>query len=136
MARSLIRNRLRITDNNKRTVCGIVRTAAKASFDPTSSTQVELFTLPAGVIPLGIQSLGGATGGTNPTVIVGTAADDNGFATALDADTVTLTYATGALTGIELTVDTIVYGKVGTSAATGGTTTLVFDYIWADDGTV
>ena len=104
-----------------------------ASFDPTSVSQIALGTLPAGAIPLGIDSLGGATGGTNPTVDVGTAGDDDGFANELDADGIAFN-DTGALTGIELTVDTVVYGKVGASAATGGTTTVVINYVMNDDG--
>jgi hypothetical protein len=107
--------------------------AVKASFNPTSSAQIELFTLPAGAIPLGVQSLGGATGGTNPTVDIGSAGDDDGFANELDADTLTLVFGSGALTGIALAADTKVYGKVGASAATGGTTTIVFHYIMSDN---
>lgn len=99
----------------------------KGSFDPTSSAQVELFTLPKGAIPLVVYSLGGATGGTNPTVDVGTVASDAGFANELDADAYGT--ATGALTGIELTANTKVYGKVGGSAATGGTTTVLVSYV-------
>lgn len=99
----------------------------QASFDPTSASQVELFTLPNGAIPMGVDSFGGATGGTNPTVIVGTSGDDNGFAAALDADGVAFNDS-GALTGVALTSDTIVYGKVGASAATGGATTVVMKF--------
>lgn len=99
----------------------------QASFDPTSTSQIELFTLPNGAIPMGADSFGGATGGSNPTVILGTVADDNGFSAALDADGVAFNDS-GALTGVALTVDTIVYGKVGASAATGGTSTVVLNY--------
>lgn len=111
----------------------VVQAVLKGSFDPTSSSQIELFTLPLGAIPLEMTGLGGATGGTNPTVEVGTAGNDDGFAVEMDADAVNFG-ETGALTGIELTVDTIVFGKVGTSAATGGTVTVLMNYIIADDG--
>ena len=99
----------------------------QGSFDPTSASQIEIFTLPNGAIPMGCDSLGGATGGTNPTVILGTIGDDNGFAAALDADGVAFNDS-GALTGVALTADTIVYGKVGASAATGGTSVVVMKY--------
>jgi len=112
----------------------VLAAAAKGSFDPTSSSQIELFTFPKGAIPLSVQSLGGASGGTNPTVDIGTSGDDDGFANELDADTLGVPVATGALLGTELTADTVVYGKVGASAATGGTTTIIFNYIMADDG--
>jgi len=106
----------------------------KASFDPTSATQILLGSLPAGSIPLGVLSLGGATGGTNPTVDIGTAGSNQGIANEVDADTLTLTPTTGALTGIALTADTAIYGKVGASAATGGTTTILLNYIFDDNG--
>lgn len=134
MARTTFRNRIRNAGASRASVAGVPVLVAKASFDPTSATQIELFTLPAGAIPLGIQSLGGATGGASPTVDIGTAGTTDGFGNEVDADTLTLTYATGSLTGTALTADTKVYGKVGASAATGGTTTILFNYIFNDDG--
>lgn len=100
----------------------------KGAFDPTSATQIELFTLPKGAIPLNVYSLGGATGGSNPTVDIGTAGSNAGFANELDADAYSAS-GTGALTGVELTANTVVYGKVGASAATGGTTTILLSYV-------
>lgn len=99
-----------------------------SSFDPTSTSQVLLGTLPNGARPLGVDSLGGATGGTNPTVDIGTTGDPDGFANELDADGIAFN-DTGALTGVALTTDTAVYGQVGASAATGGTTTVVIKYV-------
>jgi len=107
--------------------------AFRASFDPTSSTQVSLGTLPKGARPLGVHSLGGATGGTNPTVDIGSSGDNDGFAAELDADDVAFN-GSGALTGAVLAADTEVFGKVGASAATGGTTTVVVTYAMDDDG--
>jgi hypothetical protein len=104
---------------------------ARGSFDPTSASQIELFTLPAGAIPLSIASYGGATGGTNPTVDVGTTGDDDGIANELDADGAATDNA-GALMNVQLTADTVIYGKVGASAATGGTTAVALSYIMAD----
>lgn len=101
-----------------------------SSFDPTSTGQVSLGTLPKGGRPLGIDSFGGATGGTNPTVDIGTAVDPDGFANELDADDVAFNDF-GALTGIALTTDTEVFGIVGAAAATGGTTTVLIKYTMA-----
>lgn len=117
------------TNSNASKAGGIF--ALQASFDPTSASQISLGYLPKGAIPLEVYSLGGATGGTNPTVDIGTitsGGDDDGIANELDADA----YAEGtggALMGIALTEDTQIYGKVGASAATGGTTTVVVTFL-------
>lgn len=98
--------------------------ALPLSFDPTSATQVLCGYLPAGATPLQIVSFGGATGGTNPTVDIGTVADDDGYANELDADAAgssTSAGVSGALMNTRITALTAVYGKVGASAATGGT---------------
>lgn len=100
------------------------------SFDPTSSSQVLIGTLPANARPIEVINLdGGATGGTNPTVDIGTIAaggDDDGLANELDADGAMSSSTSGALLGsvISATGKTAVYGKVGASAATGGTVTV------------
>lgn len=101
-----------------------------SSFDPTSTGQVSLGVLPNGARPLGIDSFGGATGGTNPTVDIGTSVDPDGFANELDADDVAFNDS-GALTGVLLTTDTEVFGIVGAAAATGGTTTVLIKYVMA-----
>jgi len=69
---------------------------ARGSFDPTSATQIELFTLPKGAIPIMVASYGGATGGSNPTVDIGTTGDDDGMANELDADGAALAAGAGA----------------------------------------
>lgn len=134
MAKTTFRNSVRVAGSSRASFAGVPVLAMKASFDPTSATQILLGTLPAGSIPLGVQSLGGATGGASPTVDVGTLASNAGIANEVDADTLTLTYVSGVLTGIPLVVDTPVYGKVGASAATGGTTTVLISYIFNDNG--
>jgi hypothetical protein len=134
MAKTTFRNSVRVAGASRTSWAGVPVLVMKASFDPTSATQILLGTLPAGSIPLGVQSLGGATGGTNPTVDIGTVASNAGIANEVDADTLTLTDATGVLTGVPLTVDTPIYGKVGASAATGGTTTVLISYIFNDNG--
>ena len=134
MAKTTFRNSVRVAGASRTSWAGVPVLVMKASFDPTSATQILLGTLPAGSIPLGVQSLGGATGGTNPTVDIGTVASNAGIANEVGADTLTLTDATGVLTGVPLTVDTPIYGKVGASAATGGTTTVLISYIFNDNG--
>lgn len=104
----------------------------RGSFDPTSSAQVLIGTLPKGARVIDVRSWGGATGGTNPTVDIGTLADDDGFANELDADGNSSGFAAGTLgvlANTQLTVPTPVYGKVGGSAATGGTTTVHIHFV-------
>jgi hypothetical protein len=108
-------------------VMGVIR----GSFDPTSSSQVSLGTLPRGAVPIMVASYGGATGGTNPTVDIGTTGDDDGYANELDADGVAITNG-GALMNTQITADTEVFGKVGASAATGGATSVAIFYVMED----
>ena len=105
--------------------------ALRASFDPTSASQVSLGVLPAGAIVQDVLSYGGATGGTNPTVDIGTSGDDDGLANELDADGQAAAVAGavgGALINTALASETEVFGKVGASAATGGTTVVAVIY--------
>lgn len=100
---------------------------ARATFDPTSSTQILLATAPAGSRVVDVLSYGGGTGGTNPTVDIGTSGTTDGFANELAANIAASAVAgnkVGTLIGTLLTVPTPIYGKVGASAATGGTTTV------------
>ena len=106
---------------------GVVTLNAVISIDPTAATAGTGFILPSGSVPTGISSLGGATGGTNPTIDVGTSGTSDLFANELDADTVGAG-TVGAGGFIPLTVDTEVYAGVGASAATGGTTIFVLHY--------
>jgi hypothetical protein len=99
--------------------------ALRVSFDPTSATQILLGYLPPGAIPIDVLGFGGTTGGTNPTVDIGTLADDDGYANELDGDaagtSATAAAKLGALINTQITTLTAVYGKVGASAGTGGT---------------
>lgn len=104
------------------------------SFDPTQASASLGVTLPKGAKVLRVDGFGGATGGTNPTVDIGTSTDSDAFAAEQDADAAT-SAGTGASTFTELTEDTEVYGGVGASAATGGTFVGVIVYIMADDQT-
>lgn len=117
---------------------GTFKTFVAVAFDPTAAAAGTGVYLPAGAIPLGVTTLGGATGGVTPTVDVqlagGTAA---GLANELDADTASaVEVQTGADLGVALTADTEIEAGVGASAATGGTTTVLVSYIIADDGVI
>ena len=120
--------------------------SVQISFDPTasgatnvrigtSSSSGETLTLPAGAIPISIMVIGGATGGTNPTVDIGTSADPDGLFNEVDADTAgTIAGANGALAVAGgLAADATVTGNVGASAAGGGTFTGVLTYVMANN---
>ena len=126
---------------------GVVTLSEVISFDPTaasatavrigtSSSSGETFVLPEGAIPVSFMTIGGATGGTNPTVDIGSSADDDGFFNEVDCDTKgSLKGADGALVVAGgISAATTVTGKVGASAATGGTVTGVFTYTVVDNG--
>ena len=126
---------------------GPLTMAVVISFDPTASTAAAVrigtsattgafFTLPAGAVPLYLLSLGGATGGANPTVDIGSSGTPDGFFNEADADTKgTINGANGSLVvGTGITADTRVFGKVGASAASGGTFTGVFVYTMYNSG--
>ena len=126
---------------------GVMTQSVQISFDPTatSATNVKIGTssssgedlvLPAGAIPISIMTIGGSTGGTNPTVDIGTSADDDGLFNEVDADTKgTVKGADGALAVAGgLAADATVTGKKGASAATGGTYTGILTYVMANNG--
>mgnify|MGYP003135406430 FL=1 len=125
---------------------GVVSISAVVAFNPvgaaanvkvgTSHTTGENFILPDNAVPISFLTIGGATGGTNPTVNIGTAADPDGFFVNADADTKgSLAGASGALVvGAGISGPVQVTANQGSSAATGGTTVGVFTYTIADDG--
>ena len=119
------------------------------AFDPTNTTvtvavkvgtstasTAKDFVLPTGAVPISFTSLGGATGGTNPTADIGSGADGDGFFNEVDVDTKgTITGANGALSvGTGITGNTTVTAIAGSSAATGGTCVGIFTYTIADSG--
>ena len=125
----------------------VVTVSTVIAFDPTAAaaTNVKVgtssssgndFILPKGAVPISYMTIGGSTGGTNPTVDIGTSADDDGFFNEVDSDTKgTLKGADGALVvGGGVAADVNVTGKKGASAATGGTHVGVFTYTIADSG--
>lgn len=100
---------------------------AEISFDPTQVSAGTGFVLPKGAVVNGITTYGGATGGTTPTVDIGTLATSDLFAPELDADTAGAgTLGAGAYA--PLAADTEIYAGVGASAATGGLTTIAIQY--------
>ena len=125
---------------------GVVAISEVVAFNPvgaaanvkvgTSHTTGENFILPDNAVPISFLTIGGATGGTNPNVNIGTAADPDGFFVNADADTKgSLAGASGALVvGAGISGPVQVTANQGSSAATGGTTVGVFTYTIADDG--
>jgi hypothetical protein len=101
----------------------------------TSATTGVIFKLPKGAVPTQFISLGGATGGTNPTVDIGTAADPDGFFPELDADLkgASATGAGALVVGTGVPANVEVTGNQGSSAATGGTVTGTFHYTMVDN---
>ena len=105
--------------------------AMRATFDPTSSTQILLGTLPPRSRVIDVISFGGGTGGTSPTVDIGIVGTSDGFANELRTDVVRSAVASttaGTLIGTLNAANVDVYGKVGASAATGGTAVVVIQY--------
>ena len=125
---------------------GVVAISEVVAFNPvgaaanvkvgTSHTTGENFILPDNAVPISFLTIGGATGGTNPNVNIGTAAAPDGFFVNADADTKgSLAGAGGALVvGAGISGPVQVTANQGSSAATGGTTVGVFTYTIADDG--
>lgn len=105
--------------------------AVKITFDPTAASASTGVTLPSGAVVVNVYSAGGATGGTNPTVDIGTSGDPDAFANELDADGLS-NGAVAAVLGVSaltaLSADTLIYAGVGASAATGGTCTVWVEY--------
>lgn len=128
-------------------VPGVMVQSVQISFDPTatsaadvrigtSASSGETLTLPAGAIVMSIMTVNAATGGTNPTVDIGTSADDDGIFNEVPVDVVgEITGANGALAVAGgLAADATVQGKVGASAASSGTFTGILTYAMANDG--
>ena len=135
MSRTSFVGYLRQYGSNKKSTPAVFEAVLQFTFDPTAASASTGTTLPRGAIPIGVRNIsGGATGGTNPTVDIGISGNGDGFAEELDADAVGGEVNTGALLGIELTVDTPIFAGVGASAATGGSVLAAVKYIMPDDG--
>ena len=135
MARSTLKGFWRQTGSEKATA-SVSLQCIQFTLDPTASSADTGKILPNGAIPMGVQNLNGlATGGTNPTIDVGTSGDTDGFTNELDADDISNIVSTaGALIGVPLTTDTAIHAGVGASAATGGSVLVGVYYIMQDNG--
>ena len=116
----------------------VVVHSLKCTVDPTAASAGIGKYLPSGARVINVIGLGGATGGTNPTIDVGWSDDADGFANELDCDAA-FTDAVQATTGgadlgVKMTAVTEIYAGVGASAATGGTTTFLVNFVVDDDG--
>ena len=102
----------------------------------TSATSGETLTLPAGAIVMAVQCIEAGTGGTDPTIDIGTSADTNGIFDELPVDFAgEITVANGALcVAGGLAANATVQAIVGASAATGGTFVGIMTYAMANDG--
>lgn len=102
----------------------------------TSSSTGNTLTIPAGAIIMSVQTIQAATGGTNPTIDIGTSADNDGIFNELPVDVAgEITGANGALcVAGGLAANATVQAKVGASAATGGTFVGLMTYAMADNG--
>lgn len=105
-------------------------TSMLLEFDPTAASAPTGKLLPAGARVVQIQPLGGATGGTNPTVDIGISGSGAAFHNELDADTPGAPILPGgASANTVLAADTEVWAGVGASAATGGTCRVLLTYL-------
>lgn len=89
--------------------------------------------LEAGAIPLHAwATVETAMNGTTPAIILGTTADDDGFATAAGTAGGTVGFKgslTGALTGFPLAANTIVYVKSSGTGVTTGKVTIGLSFV-------
>lgn len=89
--------------------------------------------LEAGAIPLFAHAyVETAMNGTTPTIVLGTAADDDGFATSAGVAPGATGFKgnlSGALTGVPLAANTIVYAKSGGTGVTTGKVTFILTFV-------
>ena len=103
----------------------------------TSSSSGETLVIPAGAIILSVQmAIQAAAGGTNPTIDIGTSADDDGIVNEAPVDVKgEITGANGALiVAGGIAAQATVTAKVGASAATSGTFVGALTYAMSNDG--
>lgn len=95
--------------------------------------------LEAGAIPLYAHAIVDTLfNGTSPTVVVGTTADDDGYATSAGVAPGTAGFKgnlSGALTGIPMAANTTVYVKLGGSGWTTGKVTVILTFVNKRDHT-
>ena len=127
MAKTTFRNPIRVGSDVSDTLGDVVLVQI-GSFTATSTSADTGIKLPQGARPLSIVAYGGATGGSNPTVDIGTATSLAVYANEVDADA-THAAAFAVLNTTAVAADTAIYGRVGASAATGGTFTFALNYL-------
>lgn len=115
---------------------GVGHIRRTVSFDtPGISTGngVPIGALEAGAIPATAQAyVETVFNGTSPTLVLGTTADDDGYATSVGIAPGTVGFKinlVGALSGIPLAANTIIYGKLGGSGWTTGKATLILYFV-------
>lgn len=119
-----------ILDNSTLGELGEVKVVQVGSFTASSTTAVDLFTLPEGSRVLDVVSITAATG-ANAGVNIGTSDTADYFADELSADVRSSAVAEGsANTGIGLVTGEAltVQGIVGDTAASSGTVTIAVEY--------
>ena len=101
----------------------------------TSATSGEFLVLPKGAVPHSITTINASTGGTNPTVDIGSSVDPDGIFNEVDCDTKGSIQGGGGALVIPagLSSDTTVTAIAGSSAATGGTSSFVITYTLIDN---
>jgi hypothetical protein len=89
--------------------------------------------LEAGAVPLLVHvTVITLFNGTSPTLVVGTTADDDGFATSVGIAPGTAGFKpnlVGALSGVALAANTIVYAKLGGSGWTTGKANVILTFV-------
>jgi hypothetical protein len=99
----------------------------EASLARTQSTQLQLFNLPSGAIPVSVTCFTAAAA-VGATLDVGTLADDDIYVQALDVSGAGTSAAT-VLNITKLTEPTGIYALIGGAPAAGGPFTVFFEYI-------
>lgn len=116
--------------NGKKATPAVGLHCIQFSFDASQTSASVSKTLPKGAIPLFAQNIDGA--GTSGTANVGTTGDPDGFFVAFAPQTKTTLTIGGALLGVELTADTLIFAGTATSGV--GTAKVGVYYIMNDDG--
>lgn len=134
MSRTSYTGYLRQYGNSKGASPAVLKACIQFTFDPTQASASTGVCLPKGAIPIAAQNInGGGTGGSSPTIDIGTSGDPDGFGNEMAADSTTVEVISGALIGVELTVDTEIFAGVGASASGGGSVLACVWYLMADD---
>jgi len=125
---------------NGATPAPVVSALTVTGVDATQASAAAGVTLPKGARVLDVLTNGKGTGGTSPTIDIGTATNDDAFVAEGDADGGLKSSLAAGVAGSEvlnataLAADTPVYAGKGASAATGGTFDFTILFVMEDDG--